>query len=495
MPDSPNIVFIHSESMDGRKMGCMGHPALKNATPNMDRIAREGVLYRNAYTNCPVCNPSRASMWTGKYPSHRDCWNNYEGLRDGVQTFQDTLNAVGYRTKAIGPIDYAHGKHSIRDRVGSWTRAAMIERSTVRTPLQMVVGAGEANQRDWEHTNNAIKEISEASRDGRPFWTYLTTGLVHPAFVAEQRHLDLIDKDAIDIPLLFGLEGTTNPAVRQQRILKNCDTEFSENMVREIRHIYFAMIAALDEMVGRVLQHIDDLGLADSTYVIFSSDHGEMAGEQNQVLKRSMFEASSHVPLIVRGPGIRRGVEVDTPVSLIDLYRTFMDMANANYDDFADRPGYAESLDGESLLPQLTAGSEREQDWAFCEYHGDRVCTGTFMLRQAEWKLIRHMGYDSELYSLVDDPCEIDDVSGKSPDVVTRLEGVLDANFDCKGIDTRAKAYDREEFLKWRDKARLEGVYEDTMAHVYSGFDRQTIEDMRPWTKSDEDQIEAWLAS
>jgi arylsulfatase K len=489
----PNIVFIHSESMDGRKMGCMGHPALKNATPNMDRLAREGVLYKNAYTNCPVCNPSRASMWTGKYPNYRECWNNHEGLKDGVQTFQDTLNAAGYRTKAVGPIDFAYGKHSIRDRVGSWTRAAMIERPTVRTQLQMVCPPGEAHQRDWQHTHNAINEISEAAKDTRPFWTYLTTGLVHPAFVAEQRHLDLIDVDAIDIPPLFGLEGTSNPAVRQQRILKNCDKQFSENMVRDIRHIYFAMIAALDEMVGRVLLHIDDLGLADSTYVIFSSDHGEMAGEQNQVLKRSMFEASAHVPLIVRGPGVQQGVEVESPVSLVDLYPTFMDMANIDYSEYADRPGYAPDLDGESLLPQLTTGAERQQDWAMCEYHGDRVCTGTFMLRQDEWKLIRHIGFDSELYNLKSDPDEAADVSGENAAVVTKLEGVLDANFDCDGIDNRARAYDRAEFLKWREKARTEGIYEDTMSHVYSGFDRQCIEDMRPWTSVEENQIEAWL--
>jgi arylsulfatase A-like enzyme len=338
-----------------------------------------------------------------------------------------------------------------------------------------------------------MKEISEAATENRPFWTYLTTGLVHPAFVAEQRHLDLIDADAIDIPPLFGLDATGNPAVRQQRILKNCDKPFSENMVREIRHIYFAMIAALDEMVGRVLQHIDDLGLTDSTYVIFSSDHGEMAGEQNQVLKRSMFEASSHVALIVRGPSVQQGVEVDTPVSLVDLYPTFMDMANIDYSDFADRPGYAESLDGESLLPQLTSGSDRKQDWAMCEYHGDRVCTGTFMLRQGDWKLIRHMGFDSELYNLATDPGEAKDTSAENPDIVARLEGVLDDHFDCEGIDQRARAYDREEFLKWREKARAEGIYEDTMAHVYSGFDRQSIEDMWPWTAGEEEKIEAWL--
>jgi len=252
------------------------------------------------------------------------------------------------------------------------------------------------------------------------------------------------------------------------------------------------MIAALDEMVGRVLGTIDDLGLADSTYVIFSSDHGEMAGEQNQVLKRSMFEASSHVPLIVRGPGVLKGREIEDPVSLLDLYPTLMDMAGVDYADFADRPGYAESLDGESLLPQLEGGS-RQTDWVMGEYHGDRVCTGTFMLRKGDWKLIRHMDFDSELYNLADDPGETSDLGTSNPDKVRELTGVLDANFDCDGIDRRAKAYDREEFLKWREKAKPEGTYESTMAHVYSGYDHQSIEDLQPWTAADEERIEAWL--
>ena len=488
-----NIVFIHAESMDGRKMGCMGHPALKDATPNLDRLAAEGVLFANAYSNCPVCNPSRASMWTGKYPHYRDCWNNHEGLRDGVQTYRDALEWSGYRTQAIGPIDYAYGKHSIRDRIGSWTRSAMIERPTVRTPLPQVIGPGQAHGADWQHTWDAIREIEAAARERRPFCTYLTTGLVHPPFMAEQRHLDRIEAQAIDVPPLFGLEQTEHPAVRYQRVAKNCARAFSPMLVRHMRHVYFAMIAALDEMVGRVVQQIDDLGLRDSTYIIFSSDHGEMAGEQNQVLKRCMYEASAHVPLIIRGPDVREGAVVDEPVSLVDLYPTLMDMAGVNYQTLADRPGYAEALDGESLMPQLTGNAPRQRAWAMAEYHGDRACTGTFMLREDRWKLIRHMGFASELYDLGEDPGEQRDLAALQSDVVNRLEGLLDAHFDCAKIDERAKAYDRASFLRWRAFAQAEGFYEETMAHVFSGYDRQSIEELQRWTDRDEAQIEAWL--
>ena len=115
------------------------------------------------------------------------------------------------------------------------------------------------------------------------------------------------------------------------------------------------------------------------------------------------------------------------------------------------------------------------------------------MLRQGDHKLIRHVGFDSELYNLSRDPDETNDLVHQEPETVTSLETVLDANFDCEGIDARAKAYDRAEFVKWRETAIAEGIYETTMSHVYSGFDRQCIEDMRPWTKDEESKIEAWL--
>jgi len=496
MSQTPNIVFIHAESMDGRKMGCMGHPAMQNATPNMDRLANEGVMYTNAYTNCPVCNPSRASMWSGKYPNHYNNWNNHEGLHEGTPTYQDTFESSGYQTSAIGPIDYAYGKHSIRDRVGSWTRAANIRRPLCRTPLPQVVDDGKANGRDWDRTFQGIHDLHGYANSDRPFWLYLTTGLVHPAFTAEKRHMPLIDESKIDIPpTLMPLEATHNQAIAYQRVTKNCDKQFSENLVREIRHTYFAMIAALDEMVGRVLQTIDDLGMRDNTYIIFSSDHGEMAGDQNQVLKRSMYEASSHVPLIVRGPDVQKGKTIDTPVSLVDLYPTFMDMAQINYADFAGTSGYPETLDGESFLPQLTGASERQSDWAMCEYHGDRCATGTFMLRQDDWKYVKHVGFDSELFNITDDPDETTDLINDKADVAQQLDKVLTGSFDCEGIDARAKQYDRENFLDWSKQAKADGTYHDTMARVYSGHDRVCIEDIAPWTDENEQQLETWLAT
>ena len=490
----PNIVIINAESMDGRKMGCMGHAPLRNATPHLDSLAAEGVLFTNAYSNFPVCNPSRASMWTGKYPNHYDCWNNHEGLRDGTPVFRDVFDQSGYQTAAIGPLDYAYGMHSIRDRVGSWTRAACIHRPTSRTPLPQIVENGKCDQRDWQRTEQAVEWLKEASGTDKPFMLYLTTGLVHPAFVADHEHMARIDADKIEIPPTLGsADNVQHPVEKYIRITKNCDKPLSEAMVREIRHVYFAMIAALDDMVGRVLQAIDELGLRETTYIIFTSDHGEMAGEQNQILKRTMAEPSSHIPFIVRGPAVEQGKTVDTPIALIDLYPTLMDMAGIDYATFAQRPEYADSLDGESLLPQLAGNTLRMRDWAFCEYHGDRCCTGAFMLRRDNWKYIKYVGYAPQLFDLDNDPWEAQNVAPDHPDVVDELDAILEANFDCAAIDARAKAYDYSSFVPWRTEQLAAGTYDDTMAHVYSGYDRQCIEDIRPWTGMEEEQIDTWL--
>lgn len=115
------------------------------------------------------------------------------------------------------------------------------------------------------------------------------------------------------------------------------------------------------------------------------------------------------------------------------------------------------------------------------------------MLRQDKWKYIKYMGYAAQLFDLEADPWEAHDVAPNEPAVVARLDRILEANVDCTGIDARAKAYDRENFVPWRAEQKAAGTYEDTMAHVYSGFDRQCIENISPWREEDEDRVRAWL--
>ena len=481
----PNILFIHTDSMDGRAMGCMGHPALASGTPNLDRLASTGVLFRNAYTNNPICCPSRASMWSGLYTHHCEGWNNYKGLEEDDATLFDDLDRAGYRTAIFGKTDYVSGHHSIRARLSPWTRSADIRRPNYRMDPPRVLDSREhrAHARDWDDVDATEAWLREnAAQRTDPFFLYVGIRSPHPAFTTSRHYLDLIDEATVSIPKP---DEYTHPVLDYQRINKNWEHGFDDEMVRLVRRIYFAMIAEVDAMVGRLLVALDGLGLRDSTYVIFSSDHGELAMEHRQFYKMSPYEASARVPLVISGPGVRTGVEIDTPVSLVDMYPTFMDIAAILRLD---------GLDGYSLMPELVGGETEHPGWALTEYHDSSCNTGMFMLREGPWKYVVYVGYPAQLFNLDDDPDEVHDFTPERPDVLERMDRRLREIVDYEAVDATVKAYDRASFREWRADRLADGTYHDLMARIFSGWDRCEEDGViEPWTDEDEQAIVTWL--
>ena len=482
--DRPNIVFIQCDSMDGRAMGCMGHPAMARATPNLDALAAQGVLFRNAYCNNPICCPSRASMWSGKFTHHCEGWNNYKGLEVDDPTFRTRLDAAGYRTQTFGKTDYLSGAHTIRARVTPWTRAAGILRPSYREHPPRVLDEDEprVHQPDWDDVDRSIEWLKAASAADRPFMLYLGIRAPHPGFTTSRLYLDMIDPAGVTFPRD---DEQDHPVMQYMRTAKNWEHGFSEEMVCQVRRVYFGMIAEVDAMVGRVLAAAEELGLPENTYFIFTSDHGEMAGEHRQFYKMSLYEPSARVPLIVAGPGAAKAAAVQTPVSLVDMYPTLMDMAGLEH---------PAGLDGHSLMPELTGRPGRHPDWVLSEFHGTGCNTGTFMLRRGEWKYIVYVGYAPQLFNLRDDPDEIRNLAAARPDVVREMDAKLREIVDYPAVDAKVKEYDRRSFRQWRKEQRAAGTYEQTMARVYSGWDNLDPEDVSPWTDVDEAAIEKWLA-
>jgi len=480
----PNILFVQTDSWDGRLLGCQGHPAMPQATPHLDALAARGVLFRNAYCNNPICCPSRASMWSGRYTHHCEGWNNYKGLSPGDATFRTVLDAAGYRTQTYGKEDYLSGAHTVRARVSAWTRSADIARPQYRMAGPRLLAGDEprVHRKDWERTNLAVAWLEEAAKTpGAPFMLYLGISAPHPEFVISERYWNLIAPDGVTIP---PADRQDHPVMAYQRAVKNWRHGFSEETLRQVRRIYYAMCAEVDAMLGEILAALQRTGLDGSTYVIFTSDHGENALEHRQFYKSNFYESSARIPLIVAGPGLQRGVQTAAPVSLVDLYPTLMDMAGVTPPD---------GLDGHTLMPLLAGDSSSRPDWVLGEYHDSACNTGAFMLRQGDWKYIAYVGRPPQLFNLRHDPEEVSNLAQAAPTVVAEMDALLRRIVDYEAVDAKVKAYDRAAFARWREQERRAGTYQDTMARIFSGWDDLAPSDIVPWTDADEARIEAWL--
>lgn len=480
----PNILLIEVDSMDGRAMGCMGHPAMVRATPNLDALAKRGVLFRNAYTNNPICCPSRASMWSGKYTFHCEGWNNYKGLEPGTPTFRDELEKAGYLTQTFGKLDYLSGAHSVRARVTAWLRSANIERPQYRIgPPQVIEGdLVRVHSGDWKTADRAANWLKENAKTEKPFWLYVGLSLPHPAFRTSRYYLRMIDEAGVMVP---PLDQYDHPVMRYQRLVKNWEHGYSDEMVLLVRKVYFAMIAETDAIVGHILNALRESGLEDSTYVIFISDHGENAMEHRLWYKMNHYESSARVPMIIAGPEIRRGVVVESLVSLIDIYPTLMDMA---------RWPKPQGLDGHSLMPELLGQPGERPDWVFSEYHDTACNTGSFMVRRGPWKYIAYPGYEPMVFNLDEDPDEVRNLASEQPEKVREMDRLLRSIVDYEAVDAKVKAYDRASFAAWREEMKSQGKYEDVMSQIFSGYDGVNAKTAKPWTAEDEAKIERWLA-
>lgn len=482
----PSLVFIHTDSWDGRLLGCLGHPALKGATPNLDALAASGTLFRQTCSNNPICVPSRSSTWSGQYTHHCEGWNNYKGLEPGTPTFLDQFTKGGFRTKVLGKTDYLSGKHTIRARVSPWTRSANLLRPNYRMEAPELIEdrSPRTMAKDWADVDAACRWLAEEAPRGRdPFFLYLGIRAPHPPFLTSRHWLDRIPEDAVDVP---PADENPHPSLAYQRVNKNWQHGFSDDQVRFVRRIYFAMIAEVDAMVGEVLRALRAALPKAPVHVVFSSDHGEMAMEHRQFYKCSLYEPSVRVPLILQGPGVRAGATVDRPASLVDLYPTFMDMAGL--------PCPA-GLDGHSLLPEARGEPSKRPDWAFAECHDSSCNTGFFMLRRDGWKYLVYAGSPPQLFRPDEDRWEIRDLAPSRPDKVAEMDRLLRSIVDYEEVDRRAKAHDRAAFRKWRDEQRAAGTYAENMSRVFSGWDRLPDAEVQPWTADDERAIEAWLGA
>ena len=454
-PGPPNLLIIMSDEHAPQFSGAYGHPLVQ--TPRLDRLAAEGVLFENAYCNSPLCVPSRMSFMTGRYVSAIGVWDNATPLASDIPTWAHVLRAAGYdavlagKQHFVGP-DKRHGFRGqlARDLHGEGAHpifdwAAGTLTAAAPWPGLAQAGPGETPEMasDDQTEEAALTYLRDPGRHQQPWALNVSFLAPHFPLVVPEPYWRRYPLDAIDLPRLpAGHLAGQHPVYQRMRRMFGL-IDFPDDLVRRGRAGYYGLITQLDNRIGRLLDTLDDTGLAENTLVLYLSDHGEMAGEHGMWRKSNFYEHSSRVPLMLRWPGqLPGGRRVSGVVSLVDVVATMVDAARA--------PAPA-ALAGESLLP-LARGEPLVRPWkdeAFAEYFGHGVARPMAMLRRGPYKLNYSLDDAPELYNLADDPGEFHDLAAEPAHqpVIDDLRTRLLARWDPVALERRVRQSQRERLL------------------------------------------------
>ncbi|XP_048838992.1 arylsulfatase K [Brienomyrus brachyistius] len=472
----PNIVMVMSDAFDGRLTFHPGSQVVQ--LPYTEYLRKQGSVFLNAYTNSPICCPSRAAMWSGQFVHRTQSWNNFKCLDNNYTTWMEILHKNGYYTKKLGKLDYTSGSHSISNRVEAWTRdVPFLLRQEGRPMIDLIGNASTVKvmAKDWKITENAAQWIRQSAASlSQPFALYLGLNLPHPyrteslgpnaggsTFRTSPYWLRKVSRELITVPKWLPMN-EMHPVDYYSTFTKNCSSSFTQEEVKDIRTFYYAMCAETDAMLGEVVSALSDSGLLSSTLLMFTSDHGELAMEHRQFYKMSMFEGSSHIPLLITGPGMKAGLQVEQPVSLVDIYPTVLALIGVPI---------PANLSGYSLMPFLhqtpASSAKYRPDWVLSEYHGCNANASTYMLRTGKWKYITYAdgsGVPPQLFDLSTDKEELYNVVAHFPALCQRLDRLLRSIVDYPAISQAVHHYNKKQFSDW--KSSLGDRYSSIIANL-----------------------------
>ncbi|MCI0705193.1 MAG: sulfatase [Planctomycetia bacterium] len=436
--EKPNVLFIVADDLRG-DLGCYGSPAL---SPNLDKLAKRGVLFKRAYCQQALCNPSRSSFLTSRRPDTLHLWANGFHFRDknpDVVTLPQWFKENGYITRNVGKIFHNwHTKEKGDPR--SWSADEFLHYAThgddkpaikgplppnlAKAPRCEMMDVPDGAYYDGRVAEEAIRVLGEIK--DKPFFLAVGMWKPHAPFNAPKKYWDRYDR--LKIPALDPARPKGAPELafhdgRELRGLPPKQFDFTADEIREIRHGYFANINYMDEQVGKVLAALDSQKLTDNTIIVFHADHGYHLGEHGLWAKTSCFEWDARVPLIICPPkSASAGKTSEALVELIDLFPTLNELCGL--------PA-APKLEGTSLVPVLNDPTKTVKRAAFTQHprpaYYDRTekkvpdamgySIRTDKVRYTEWrdwesgKLL-----GAELYDHTRDPLELTNAIDAPPD-------------------------------------------------------------------------------
>jgi choline-sulfatase len=452
----PDILLFLSDQHHAGYAGHCGHDLVR--TPNLDRLAREGVVFENAYTPCPLCVPARTAFLTGQLPSQTGTYTNNGSIPEDQATFLHSLGAEGYDTVLCGRMHFigADQRHGFSRRImGEMTPLFSGRSGEARSDLGpyagsmnnagclSVIGGGNSPVLEYDRAVIAAALDYLKLEHQRPQCIVVGTYAPHFTYVAPPE-LYRYYRSRVTVPLHHSeLDGGRHPLVDAHR------KEASEEVMLDARAAYFGMIENLDSQIGSVreawnayLSRSGRQGL-----FLYLSDHGDQAGEHHLYGKKTFYDGSARIPLVIAGDGIPAGIRRKGAVSMLDIGPTLCEFAGAQ-----PPPEQA----GVSLHPQLCNDVENLERAVISEFlekdDAGKSIPGR-MIRQGRWKLICYAGYEEHdlLFDMEKDPLEIRNARASYPEIYTILQERLYKDWDIPGIVRTAenKAMHYRLLAKW----------------------------------------------
>lgn len=460
-PTHPNILLIMADELTPFLTGAYGHAVVQ--TPHLDALVRQGVRFDAAYSPAPLCAPARACLMSGAYTSTNRAYDNAALFAADIPTFAHSLTNAGYDCVLSGKMHFVGPDqlHGLRCRLTTDIYAEEFNMLDNRAPWSLArdpslfdpeAGRGRhagnyvgsnVHVARWHHhlaydeeahfrareylrARGAVRRLAASAptgpaagagrgaaggegRDGagvgqQPFFLCVSYHHPHEPFWPPQDLWDLYEGAEIAIPEYpENLEATYSAMDRwlnaNHGVRRFAGELRSPESLYRVRRAYYALVTYVDRKVGELIATLKEQGLWDNTVVVFTSDHGDMLCEKSMVQKRSFYEFSCRVPLIVRFPGERwAGTVVDEPASLIDLMPTFLDVAGVP-------PEERTPVDGTSLMG-LIDGSDSAARTVFAEMHVEDSPVLCFMARRGRHKYVYIHDHAPQLFDLEADPGE-----------------------------------------------------------------------------------------
>ncbi|HEV3436550.1 MAG TPA: sulfatase [Gemmata sp.] len=439
--DRMNVLFIVSDDLTNNTLGCYGSPVGKS--PNIDKLAAKGVLFNRAYCQFPLCNPSRSSFLTGLRPDTTKVYENTTQFRKNipnVQTLPQTFHKAGYYVARVGKLYHYGvpgqiGTNGLDDpasweKVGNPKGRDKDDEDLIFTLTPELKGSNrfgatlswlaadgtDAEQTDGKIADDTIK-LLEANKD-KAFFLACGFFRPHTPYVAPKKYFEMYPVDKLELPHVPEKHRESGPAPAFESARKEQDT-MTDAQRRQAIQAYYASTSFMDAQVGKVLDALEKLKLADKTIVVFISDHGYHLGEHGLWQKMSLFENSTRVPLVIYDPRAKgNGKACGRTVELVDLHVTLSELAGLSLPNGSDPK--VPAVEGNSLKPLLDNPSAKWDKPALTQVsRGTPTTTGQpmgknpwFMGYSVRTERYRYTEWDSgkkgsQLYDYEKDPDEL----------------------------------------------------------------------------------------